>query len=165
MVTTTLTAIRRHHPCRTGWAKLLAHLGKVVADDEPLALCTILESNGIVDAIWSLRTVTGADKEIRLFAVACAREVQHLMATPESISALDVAERYANGTANSDELHAAAAAATDAVYAGCAGYAAAAAGYAAAADAARAARAAAAAAAVYAAYEKQSEIFKSFFGE
>lgn len=39
----TLNAIRAHGPCQDGWEKLLKHLGKTKADDEPLAMTTILE--------------------------------------------------------------------------------------------------------------------------
>ena len=48
-----------------------------------------------------------SDNQLRLFAVRCARRVQHLMTDPRSIAALDVAERYANGQATDDELSAA----------------------------------------------------------
>jgi hypothetical protein len=84
---------------------------------------------------------------MRLFAVWCARQVQHLMKDSRSIAALDVAERFANGQATKDELAAAGAAAGDAAWAA-AGDAARAAAWAAAGDAAGdAARAAARAAA------------------
>ncbi len=97
------------------------------------------------------------DKELRLFAVSCARQVQHLMTDPRSIEAINVAEKYAQGKAAHDELVAARAAADAAAYA--AAYAAAdaadaaagAAAYAAARAAARAAADAAAYAAAYAA--------------
>ena len=108
---TTLNAIRKHNPCADGWAKLLAHLGKTQADDEPLAITTILDSNDLDDALWALRAVSGHDREIRLYAVWCARQVQHLMTDARSIAALDVAERYANGEATQAELDAAQAAA------------------------------------------------------
>ena len=103
-ICTTLNAIRACYPCADGWAKLLAHLGKTNADDEPLPLTTILDSNGLIDAIWALRALTGQDREIRRFAVWCARQVQHLMTDPRSLSALDVAERYADGLATDEEL-------------------------------------------------------------
>ena len=45
-----------------------------------------------------------SDKQLRLFAVRCARRVQHLMRDPRSIAALDVAERHANGQATDEEL-------------------------------------------------------------
>ena len=108
---TTLNKIRGHAPCTDGWEKLLKHLGKTRPDDEPLSLLTILDSNGIDDTIWCFRAVEGYDKEKRLFAVWCARQVQHLMADQRSIDALDVADRYANGLATDDELSAAGAAA------------------------------------------------------
>ena len=105
---TTLNKIRSHAPCAEGWEKLLSYLGKTKADDEPLLITTIIDSNGINDAIWCLRAVEGKDREIRLFAVWCARQVQHLMKDQRSLDALDVAERYANGEATEAELVAAA---------------------------------------------------------
>ena len=107
MMMTTLRAIRLHSPCEDGWRKLLAHRGKTQADDEPLSLLDILESNGLDDAIWCLRAVEGHDREARLYAVWCARQVQHLMTDPRSVAALDVAEGYANGEASESELIAA----------------------------------------------------------
>ena len=52
---TTLNIIKSHHPCPDGWAKLLKSLGKTKADDEPVSLEYILNSNGIQDAVWALR--------------------------------------------------------------------------------------------------------------
>ena len=114
---TDLNAIRAHSPCADGWAKLLRHLGKTQADDEPLALTTILDSNGLDDALWCLRACEGIDREARLYAVWCARQVQHLLTDPRSLAALDVAERHANGEATDDELAATRDAARDAAWA------------------------------------------------
>ena len=114
MIYTTLNRIREHGPCSDGWAKLLRHLGKTQADDEPLALGTILKSNGLDDALWCLRAVDERQREMRLYAVWCARQVQHLITDPRSLAALDVAERHANGDATDEELGAARAAARDA---------------------------------------------------
>lgn len=111
MIYTTLNKIRAHNPCSGGWVKLLLHLGKTQADDEPLAFATILDSNGLDDALWCLRAVDGHEREMRLYAVWCARRVQHLMTDPRSLAALDVAERRANGQATDAELSAAWAAA------------------------------------------------------
>ena len=111
---TTLNKIRSHAPCAEGWEKLLNYLGKTKADDEPLSLLTILDSNGLRDALWCLRAVEGYDREIRLYAVWCARQVQHLLTDKRSLDALDVAERYVNGQATEDELTAAWIAAGDA---------------------------------------------------
>jgi hypothetical protein len=107
MIYTTLNKIREHNPCSDGWKKLLTHLGKIEADDEALSLLTILESNGLDDALWCLRACEGIEKEARLYAIACARRVQHLMKDQRSINALDVAERYAHGNATNQELNAA----------------------------------------------------------
>ena len=114
---TTLNKIRAHSPCGSGWGKLLKNLGKTKADDEPLALTDILESNGLDDALWCLRAVDGHERELRLFAVECARSVQHLMTDKRSLDALDVAERFANGLATQTELDASRAAARAAAWA------------------------------------------------
>ena len=108
---TTLNEIRAHSPCADGWRKLLTHLGKSAADDELLPIATVLDSNGIDDALWCLRAVAGHDRELRLYAVWCAQQVAHMMTDQRSIGALEVAERYANGQASEEELVAAGAAA------------------------------------------------------
>lgn len=113
-ITTTLARIRAQGPCEDGWRKLLAGLGKTKADDEPLPFARIVEINGIDDASWCCRAEPDHDREWRLFAVWCARQVQHLMKDQRSIDALDVAERYANGEATEQELEMARAAAWDA---------------------------------------------------
>jgi hypothetical protein len=109
-ITTTLAAIRAHSPCETGWERLLAHLGKTRADDEPLTLLTVLDSNGLDDALWCLRARPDFGGLWRRYAVECARRVQHLMSDQRSIAALDVAERFARGQAAGEELSAAEAA-------------------------------------------------------
>ena len=111
---TTLNKIRSHSPCSSGWTKLLKNLGKTCADDEPLAITTVLDSNGLDDALWCLRAVGGHQKEMRLFAVDCARSVQHLTPDAGSWAAIDVAERHAHGFATDAELAAAWDAARDA---------------------------------------------------
>ncbi|MCC3246720.1 hypothetical protein LG047_15575 [Methylocystis sp. WRRC1] len=114
MITTTLNRIREHGPCEDGWRKLLAGLGKTAPDDEPLPYAKIVEINGIDDALWACRAEPQYAKEWRLFAVWCARQVEHLMTDDRSRAALDVAERYANGLATDGELDAAKDAARDA---------------------------------------------------
>ena len=104
MISTTLTEIRNHSPCRSGWEKLLNYLGKTQADDDPLPLLVILNNNGIDDALWCLRALPEYDREWRLFGVWCARRVQHLMTDKRSIAAVDVAERFAWGEASREEL-------------------------------------------------------------
>ena len=159
MIYITLNKIRAHGPCTDGWAKLLRHLGKTQADDEPVSLLTILKSNGLDDALWCLCAVDGHQREMRLYAVWCARRVQHLMPDLRSLAALDVAERHANGEATDKELAAASAAAWAAASAA-AFAAASAAAWAAAWDAARAVKFAAASAA---ARDAQTAEFRRVF--
>ncbi len=104
---TTLRKIYDGEPCESGWNTLLEYLGKTEPDDEPLSICTILDSNGIYDALWCLKTVEEHDKEIRLYAVWCARQVDYLMKDQRSIKSLDIAEKFANGKATKEELIAA----------------------------------------------------------
>ena len=137
MIHTTLNRIKAHGPCEDGWKKLLKYLGKTKADDARLSFATIVKSNGLADALWCCCVEPQYAKEWRLYAVWCARRVQHLMTDPRSVAALDVAERYAHGNATDEELAAAGAAAWAA--------------WAAAWDAARAAAWAAAGAAAWAA--------------
>ena len=117
MLTTTLNRIRVHQPCESGWRKLLAYLGKTQPDDEPLPYATIVASNGLEDALWCCRAEPQYAKQWRLFAVWCARRVQHLMTDPRSVATLDVAELYATGEATNDDLSAARDAARDAAWA------------------------------------------------
>jgi hypothetical protein len=112
---TTLNRIRAKGPCESGWRKLLAHVGKTKADDGLLPFAVIVESNGIDDALWCCRSVD-YDRVWRLFAVWCARQVQHLMTDPRSIAALNVAQAYASGLAARDQLKAAELAARSAAW-------------------------------------------------
>ena len=111
---TTLNRIRAASPCADGWTKLLRSLNKTAPDDEPLPFAHIVESNGLGDALWCCRTAPEHDREWRLYAVWCARRMQHLMTDERSIAALDVAERYANGEATDEEREAAGEAALEA---------------------------------------------------
>ena len=111
---TTLNNIRAYGPCTSGWSKLLKNLGKTQTDDEPVSIITILESNGLKDALWCLRATTGYDRELRLYAVWCARQVQHLMTDSRCLAAPDVAERFAHGEATDQDLTAARTAVNDA---------------------------------------------------
>jgi hypothetical protein len=92
---TTLNQIRVHSPCRDGWEKLLLGLSKTRPDDETLWIDEVLNINGLHDALWCLRAVDGCDREIRLYAVWCARRVQHHVNDQLSVAVLDFAERCA----------------------------------------------------------------------
>ena len=59
---------------------------------------------GLQDTIWCMRTAPEFDKEWRLFSVFCARSVEHLLKDPRSIAAINVAERFAYGTATLEAL-------------------------------------------------------------
>lgn len=126
--TVTLDALRKASACYEGYNKLVRSLqGQPFTEededrnsyihfkhDAEIPLVDVLNSNGLDDAIWALRCVSGADRDIRLFAVWCARQVEHLMQDQRSKDALDVAERFANGEATEEERAAARAAAGDA---------------------------------------------------
>jgi len=64
----------------------------------------ILDTNGFDEALQSLCQVEGHDHEIRLYAVWCARQVQHLLSDKRSIDALDVSAQFATGFATAEEL-------------------------------------------------------------
>ena len=69
------------------------------------------------DIVWLLcREEFLSAKDLRLFAIWCAREALKLVENPDprSVEATNVAERFANGEATSDELYAARDAARDA---------------------------------------------------
>jgi len=54
------------------------------------------------------------NKDERLQAIKCARELQHVLSDPRSLTAIDVAERFAYGKATAEELREARSAASDA---------------------------------------------------
>ena len=105
---TTLNKIRKFSPCESGWVKLLKHLGKTQADDEPLDFLTILKSNGLNDALWCLKSAPiDWQSNVRMYAIWCAKQVEHLM-NDDSKNALVVAQNHALGLATDVELKAAA---------------------------------------------------------
>ena len=126
--TVTLAALRKEGACVRGYNKVVrAVQGQEFSDSDreretyirfahkdPIPLILIVESNGIDDALWALRCVPGCDRDARLFAVWCARQVQHQMTDARSTAALDVVEAFANGEASEHELAAARDAAWDA---------------------------------------------------
>lgn len=116
-ICTTLNRIRACLPSYSSWTKLLRNLGKTKSDDEPLPLSVILDSNGLDDAIWCLRATTGYDRECRLFAVWCARQVQHLNTDQRVGAAIQAAEDFANGLTDAATMATARYAAIDAAWA------------------------------------------------
>lgn len=101
----TIADIRAWNPCYDP--------GRYLAEDWRGTALDILDDRRISfeDRLWVImRTDLVSEKLMRLFAVWCARQVQHLM-KEESLKALDVAEAFANGQATKEELAAASAAA------------------------------------------------------
>jgi hypothetical protein len=117
---TTLNAIRAKGPCEDGWKKLLAHLGKKKADDEPLNLLTILESNGVQHCLWALQCVEHPDLEriARLMAADFAEAVLPIFEKKypkddRPRKAIQAARDFANGKITAQERAAAGDAARD----------------------------------------------------
>lgn len=83
-VTTSLAAICAANPCPEGIRKLLKHVGKTMteaqADTSELPVLTVLEGNGLDDAIWVLDNAVGDKRICRLFVADCAERVHHLFA-------------------------------------------------------------------------------------
>ena len=116
--TVTLKQLRAAGACISGYNKLIHSLqGKPFteadwlrefhirfAHKEEIHLGFILDSNGLDDALWAARCVVGHDRDLRLFAVWCARQVAHHMTDRRSLAAIDVAEKFANGAATVQEL-------------------------------------------------------------
>ena len=115
MIYTTLKKLRAAGACVSGYNKLVCSIsgGKYNANrktyvrfehDADIDLLHAVKSNGLDDALWALRASNATDRDCRLFAVWCARQVdQNEICT----NALLVAERYANGNATNEELDAA----------------------------------------------------------
>ena len=121
----TLKVLRQEKACIAGYNKVVCSLqGQPFTNKhrdmksyirfaykEPISLSFILENNGLNDALWAMHCIKDAYRDISLFSVWCARQVQHLMKDSRSTNALDVFERFANGKATKEELEAASAAA------------------------------------------------------
>ena len=56
-LTTTLKLLREHHACQPRYDHLVAALGNGWQDDAPIPLERILDTNGLDDALWALRTL------------------------------------------------------------------------------------------------------------
>lgn len=121
--TTTLSRIRDEWPCKDGWAKLLAHLGKTAADDEPLDLLTVLDSNGFDDALWVLSCAMPEDRLARHFQAWCAEQVLPIFeaACPGDMRVRDQIAMLRNDAASDEDRAAAWAAARAAAWAAASG--------------------------------------------
>src|SRR5262249_34823869 len=82
--------------------------GEAVTRDEWLSGTDPLEMvNAVADGL--------TDRKLRLFLVACCRRLQHLPAGPGLREAVEVAERFADGTCGQEEMERAARAAGEEV--------------------------------------------------
>jgi len=116
--TVTLAELRKAGACTDGYNKLVHGLqGKEFtnkdgerethirfAHKEPISIEFIENNNGLNDALWSLKCIKNEDRSLRLYAVWCARQVEHLMTDQRSKDCLDVAEAFANGDASQEQL-------------------------------------------------------------
>ena len=99
---TTLNRIKTCTPCAPGWATLLTHLNKTEADDEPLSLVAILESNGVSDCVWAFRCTDDNERIYRHIAADFAESVLHIYEDKYSSDnrprlAIEAARDFADG--------------------------------------------------------------------
>ena len=111
---TTLNAIKAadFNP-RDLW-KLMRYVGKLAPDDDPISIVTILESNGLQDALVCVDIVEGHEREKRLHVLWCARAYQELVPEKEGANLVHAAEQYVRGLVTHAELFHAWAVAVDA---------------------------------------------------
>ena len=166
-LTTTFKKLREASACTSRY-KFLREALPNVTDDESINLLTILEINGLDDALWALRaTEQNCDRIARLMAADFAEEVIPLWEKYSKTNklpqlAIKAARDFANGLIPKGKLAAAWDAAGDAARNAAGNTAGNTAWYAAGDVAWDAARNAAIAAAGDAAREKQREIFVSY---
>jgi hypothetical protein len=103
---------------KDGTRVLLARLGKTAADDGLLDLLTILDSNGLDDALWVLSNTPRLRTESRRFGAWCARQVLHLYEAryPGDLRPRHAIEAAENPDTTEKELDAARDAAWDAAW-------------------------------------------------
>lgn len=116
--TTTLNHIRDAHPCAEGWRRLRTYLGTDFSDDAPLDVLTVLDSNGLEDALWVVNTLP--DKKLaQHFQAWCAEQVLHIFEAdrPNDIRVRDQITILRNDEASDEERDATRSAAEEAFWA------------------------------------------------
>ena len=118
-LTTTFYLLKKNKACESEYKQLRASLGMDYDPDQPINLLTILEINGLDNALWALcATAENCDKVTRLMAADFAEQALPIWKKysqdkrPEL--AIQAARDYANSLISSHELNAAGAAAWDA---------------------------------------------------
>jgi creatinine amidohydrolase/Fe(II)-dependent formamide hydrolase-like protein len=104
----TLREIEEHNPCEGSWPTIVAaehlHGGDY---DKPFPMSAGMDATSMLDAAWALRCKPELEREARLFACWCARQVVHLTDDARVPRCIETAERYADGEATQEELSAA----------------------------------------------------------
>ena len=108
----TFNTLKRYHACQDRYSYLSKSLGgdEIYGLDTPINVLTILEHNGLGDAIWALRaTLQSSDKVCRLFSADCAESVLHIFEDEQlddmrPRNAIQAARDFANGLISWSEL-------------------------------------------------------------
>ena len=166
-LTTTLDLLQKAGACTRGYKTLITALGAKYPHEKPIDLLTILNTNGLDDALWALgATAENCDMIARLVAADFAEQVlpiwQKYSKDERPALAIQAARDFAHGRISREKRAAALAEARDAALAAARDAARAAAGAEALDAVGDAARAAVWAAARDAALAKQREIFISY---
>jgi hypothetical protein len=111
-ITTTLRRLHDAGACTERYRVLLAALGTDYPQDQSIDLLTILETNGLDDALWAMRaTAENCDKVARLMAADFAEQVlpiwQKYSQEKRPEMAIKAARDFANGNIKRHELAAA----------------------------------------------------------
>ena len=111
----TLQQIKDNNPCKGGWATVLTANGGTKADfNKSFPVSSIIDSNDLDDAFWTLRCLPEYNLLWRKFAWWCATSVVHLTTDVRVAECLEVVSRYCEGLATDEELEVARARAVDA---------------------------------------------------
>ena len=121
MLHTSLTLLKQHGACTSGYRKVIKYLGGAKAAHAYglIPLTVVLDSNGLDDALWCLRAVPPeeeAERDVlaRLYSCDCVEAILNLDAAVgpdgKSEQLILVARRFALGLATRRKLNAARAA-------------------------------------------------------
>lgn len=111
-MTTSFAKLKEAGACTSGYRTLAKHLGSVeeYGEDKEINLLTILDSNGLDDALWCLRaTHQDCDKEKRLIACEFAESVLHIFESKmpnddRPRKAIEAARQFANGEISKEKM-------------------------------------------------------------